>query len=174
MALWTINGADISMLFGVYLKKGSYNELLKYPTMKDDIEEDVREEDGVRLLKYVPRAKARDVSLSFYIEAADLPEFWCKYDLFRRFLYGSGVFPFRLAAHNRCHMLAFKGGESYTETTMLTGRGGRKFGEVKLTFREPNPMNVTAEVGLQMEDGAQAHSEGGLDLFADINYLNIH
>ena len=162
MAVWTINGIDISEQFGIYIKKGSYDALLDLGQMKDYLSEDFREDNGERVCFDMPRKQARNVVIEFYLVSDTEEEFWRRYDDFGKFIAGD-VLDLHLVLHDRTHRLLFVGSNGYHRLTRSWR--GKMVHQLSLTFREPNPAFVfTQDNLLALEDGGivlDEDEEGG-------------
>lgn len=154
---WYINGDDIVEYYGLYPKRGTFDNLLKGAEMKDYLTEDIREEHGENVSIYKPRLNARDVDLTFYLITDDLSEFWAKLERVKISLGNLGLFELRLASHNRNFQLYYKGMDSNSHKTL--DYNGHSVNEIRLSFREPNPRNVVLEDILCTEDGRELTTE---------------
>lgn len=171
MALWTINGIDISTEWGAHLKKGAYNALLRYPVMKDYLTEDWREYDGEEATVWKPRTKARDVQMTFIVKGDSAADFWGKRDAFLAYLKTAGLFEFRLERHNRAFMFYFKGGDSHNLLSKVIEEDGCVYAEMTLSFREPDTARVFKEESLQAESGEDLQAQSDETLTANTSAL---
>lgn len=169
--MWKINNTDITATFGAYLKRGSYDSLMLYPTMKEYVTEDIREEHGERVSVQMKKVKARDVTLAFYI-VAQKEDFNRKYEAFLFFLMQAGTFSFELTKQNRTFRLRYNGGVTRRELRM---RGdGTYYCEVSVSFRQDNPFDVTEGNFLLHEDGLQdIITEGGEQIGGSFNVYTM-
>lgn len=166
---WYINGEDIVERYGLYPKRGTFDNLLKGADMKEYLTESIRERHGEEVSIYAPRLEARDVDLTFYLITDGLTEFWEKLERVKLDLGRLGLFELRLATHNRNFQLYYKGMDSATRKT--ADYMGHCVNEVRLSFREPNPQNVAREAALCTEGGEDIETEqtvGGI-LLASVN-----
>lgn len=60
-----IDGTDIFAKFGVYVRKGGWNELVAFPPLKDFDKNDWQEEDGIEADLSAPKLDAREVNITF-------------------------------------------------------------------------------------------------------------
>jgi hypothetical protein len=77
--MYTINGRDLWTEFGVMIDRVSAAELLALPEPKARLTHDWEDEDGEEVLLTPTLTKARDVTLTCLIRAANGSEFWGKY-----------------------------------------------------------------------------------------------
>jgi hypothetical protein len=77
--MYKINGRDLWTVFGALLEKGSDSGLLALPEPKARVSHDWEDEDGEEVLLTPTFTKARDVTVSCLIVAADGQDFWANY-----------------------------------------------------------------------------------------------
>lgn len=169
--MWSINNTNISEAFGVFLQKGAYQSLVSYPSVKQYLTEEIRDDDGENVLVENTRRQARNVSLPCIIIADNQTDFWGKYDAFVQFLLNEGVFDFKLEAHNRIYRFYYVECSDFRNLKPLKG-GSKKYSEFTLTLREPNPRNVRRTDSLQAENGEFVTTEDGelINVDVDIYY----
>lgn len=163
MNRWIINDIDITKEFGVFLKKGSYANLIKYSDSKDYLTEEVRDIDGENVFLRNTRLKSRDVDLYFYMNANDPEDFFRKRDMFISFL-RNGILRFRIVKHNRTHLLYYKSCKSFKG---LTSFKKTIWFELSITFREPNPSKILKEDILQTEQGIDLKYENNKSILIE-------
>lgn len=165
--MWKINDIDISEVYGVYLKKGAYDALLQYPSVKSYLQEDLRDMDGERVMVQNVRKQPRNVSLSCYLVADSKEDFWAKYDGFLKLLTQEGELEFCIVNHNRTYRFYYLDCSGFSKLTTIEG-SGKKYCEFVLSLREPNPDNITAEHTLLSESGAIIETENGEPINANV------
>lgn len=144
---WEINGTDIAM-WGLALKRGSYDSLLAYPAVKEYLTEDIRENNGEDVIVAMPRVRARSVLLTFVLYGEHY-QMWDRYESFLARLMMFGTFTFTCVEHNRNYRLRFESGESRREI-MMKGTGKQML-EITLRFKQDNPLDVTQSFELKTE-----------------------
>ena len=169
MGRWLMNGVDISDTYGVYLKKGAYDALMNYPSMKEYMTEDVREENGERILFSMPRTGAMDVTIPVYLVADSRSEWFTRYEGFLRFLVNAGIMTLHLNMHNRNYRMIY---QSCEVLKSLRRQQGRMYSEIDLVFRIPDTHNVTYDDVLLSEGGTEILTEGGDNITISINVFN--
>lgn len=157
MAKWKINGVDISAEYGAYIKKGSYASMLVYPEAKDYVSEDYREEHGSRMYVDMPRVKARQFTLTFYI-VGDPSAIHTNYERFFEFLLNAKEFTMELCEHNRTHRLTYLSGLSRKDLKVTSH--GVNYMELDVMVLERNPYNVTKSDVLMTESTLMLTEDG--------------
>lgn len=152
-----INDIDISAVYGAYFKKGAYNTLMSYPSVKEYLTEEVREENGERTLIVMPRVKARTVTMDMYIVGGDKADAQIKSEQFLVFLLNSGEFLLHLVSRNRGYRLSFVGGEARRAIT----EKGRTYIEMSIQFKQDDPSNVIMLDYLAAESNEYVITEDG-------------
>lgn len=165
MTLWTINDIDISAEFGAYFKKGAYNTLMCYPTVKDYLTEEVREENGERTLVQMPRVKARTFTMEVLIKGADKEDAQIKSERFLAFLMNAGEFFLHLVVRNRGYRLLFVGGES----RRAIKERGETYLVLAIQFKQNDPSDVTEYMNLATEATDDIITEAGDDIIVTTN-----
>lgn len=166
--MWKINDIDISEVYGVYLKKGAYDTLLQYPSVKQYLTEDLRDMNGERVLVQNVRKSARSVNITCYMVAFSQDDFWAKHDGFLKLLTQENILDLTLVKHNRTHRFYYVDCGGFTKLSNLVGTG-KKYSEFTLTLREIDPNNVTKEEELISESGAIITTERNEPINANIN-----
>lgn len=159
MSNWKINGTDISDAYGVYFKKGAHDNLMTAPEMKDYLQEDCREENGVTMYVHNPKVKARNVSIPCVMVGDDISDLWAKRDAFFSLL-SSGECMLELCNHNRFYNLVYLSSDKWSRVSSLSNGSG-VYVTFSVTFNETNPLDVAESNLLIMENGDNALTEGG-------------
>lgn len=165
MALYTINDIDISAEFGAYFKKGAYDSLMTYPSVKEYLTEEVREENGERTLVQMPRVKARIITMEVLIKGADKEDAQIKSERFLAFLMNAGEFFLHLVVRNRGYHLLFVGGES----RRAIKERGETYLELAIQFKQNDPSDVTEYMNLATEATDDIITEAGDDIIVTTN-----
>ena len=143
-----INDNDAYDTYGVFLSERNpgdmenYNALLKPAESKGHTCVDFREEDGEKYPPILKTAlKARDIELTFTIEAENKKEFFAKRKAFvsalRTGSNGNGWLELRLSDLDMIFKVFYV---SCSEWTQLTGFEKKVYASFKVKFREPNPV----------------------------------
>lgn len=162
-----INDLDIYSEWGLLLKKGAYSQLFSIPPAKEHLTENVREEQGERVDLSLPRYDGRDVRIPFYMEYFNEENFWWKWDSFISYLTENGLIAFTLEQYNRTYSLYYKSCSDLTYKQPILTANGQRFIEFEITFREPNPYNVTEESYLITEDSQSLYTEYGENIIVN-------
>ncbi len=75
---------DLFLTYGIRLVKGAYDELIKFPPMKDYVKNDNRLENGVQYIAKPKYAKFNEkrFSVTFVLEASSEQQFYSRYEAF--------------------------------------------------------------------------------------------
>ncbi len=80
---WKINNKDLYTLFGVQILKGSYNDIISPPKVKERLEHDFSDMHGVAVDRVSPLVyAARSYKINVLIVGSDDVDFWAKYKAF--------------------------------------------------------------------------------------------
>lgn len=158
--LWKINGVNISNEYGVYMLKGSYDNLLTLPSTKEYLTEQTREIHGEKAYIFDTRYEARDVTLQFVMSSDDLQHLMERRDSFLSFI--CGRCELELCRHNRFYYLYYKSTSNWSRITRLND--GSVYVKFSITFRETDPSDVREVDYLQAETGENITTELGEDI----------
>lgn len=88
-----INGNDAYERYGISMDSSALSTLMTPNSKKDWISNEVRDEDGIRVLtgSYAPKNEARELSLTFNLVAPDEETFFARYNLFCNEVLESGI-----------------------------------------------------------------------------------
>lgn len=125
---------DLYTTYGVTLTRGWREALLKPASTKDYTKNDSRLEDGVRMIakKNYAKKKARDIQLSFILEADTENEYMTKYENFLTDMAYSGMVYLKIPVMSKVFKVV------YTDCNKF-GDFGLKKGNFTLKLTEPNP-----------------------------------
>lgn len=132
-----INGNDAFDTYGIRMGDDFLDGLNAFPTMKDNVENTSRLENGKRVIINSPKVDTGSVSLVFLIEGTTQDDFKTKKDAFKSEL-EKGYITIQVPkdSDNIYHLL-YKKGISYAQNPTRT------FCKAACTFDEPNPANRT-------------------------------
>lgn len=140
-----INELDAYDTYGVFLSEENlgdmenYNALMKPAESKGHKCVDFREEDGEKYPdELMTTLKARDIELTFTLEAENKEEFFAKRKAFVSALRTGvkGWIELKLSDLGRTFRVFYLGCTSWSQ---LTGFEGKVYASFKVKFREPNP-----------------------------------
>ena len=141
-----INDVDAYDTYGVFLSEKNpgdmenYNALLKPAESKGHTCVDFREEDGEKYPDVLKTTlKARDIELTFTIEAENKEEFFAKRKAFVSALRTgvNGWLDLRLSDLDRSFKVFYI---SFSNWSQLTGFENKVYASFTVKFREPNPV----------------------------------
>ena len=132
-----INGVDAYATYGVIFPDTSRNQLSNFAPLKEYITNKSAKIDGVQVLStgsYVPHVDEQDLTLVFYIKAANPTQFNTRKDAFEAVL-RAGAFTLWFAERpSTLYRLLY---QSSSQFTQYNGR----LAKFTLKVKEPNPNN---------------------------------
>lgn len=152
---YELDGTDLSR-FGVYVVKGSDDNIQKAPKVRDNLTVDAKTRPGVEYDGENVSYKAKDVQLSLFIHAADITDFWTRWNALltalaqpgERILYTDKSMEEHPCFYRKCSVSRFD--------ILRNGRVWCEF-TVTVTFTEPRPAGSASL--LASEDGELVATE---------------
>lgn len=134
-----INGKDAFVTWGVRMGDGFLDAIEPFPTMKSDVDNESRLEDGKRVIAFNRKVSSNDVTLTFTLEGKDTADFVKKKDAFIEVLKEKEITVCIPLNSEKVYRLLYRQGTSYAQNTQRT------FCKVACKFNEANPMNRAPE-----------------------------
>ena len=125
-----INNRDISS-WGASFSKGAYEALLKPASVKENVRNESRLEDGVREDTGNVRLNERTVNVPFWISGTSESDYLAKYEAFLEEV-TSGLITLKVPALKKTYKLIYSDCASYGHYNLTKGK-------IILKFKEPNP-----------------------------------
>ena len=129
-----INGKDALSNWGVHMGQGFLNTLLAPLELKDYVTNEVRDEDGIRVLNSTPSVKNRNVTLSFVIIGTTQADLMNKRNAFLAEIYKGRVTIQVPAVSDDTYKLHYKG-----QSASWNMNKARTIASLSLSFTESNP-----------------------------------
>lgn len=125
-----INNHDIS-IWGAELAKGAYEALLKPASIKENVQNKSRNEDGIREDTTNIKLNERIVSIPFWIVGTSENDYLAKYEAFIDEV-TSGLIVLKVPALKKVYKLIYSDCSSYGHYNLTKGK-------IILKLKEPNP-----------------------------------
>lgn len=145
------DGNEVEQNYGLVPKPGFYNELLKFPEAKGEIE-------GV--------FQSRELALPFYLHATSDTQFFQYYYALLGFLLDSGYFQLDINNLNKRYTLLYASMPTLNQLTVIRG-ADRVVAELVITCLDDSP---TIQSGLNLFDGQFTTSELGELIYTQSDY----
>ena len=107
-----MDGLDLWTTYGIFAVRGSLNDLVKLPSMKEDASYSWPGEDGDDIYTSDRQTAGRDVSISFLLVGAEVQDMFDKRDAFLAALRADGYRTLGINALERSYDLLYKSCES--------------------------------------------------------------
>jgi hypothetical protein len=134
-----LDGFDLWTYFGIFIERGSYDELLKIPKRKATIEHNFLDEHGID--KDLSRSyyEAREFNLKCAIIASDETDFWDKYQRFLTILAKPGTLRLTVTDLGRDFYVYYDDCTNYDKLTRISTAPGKIAAKFTLKVIEKEP-----------------------------------